>query len=325
MRFVAISVQGLAMCFLAGCLAGPPDASITLDDLANASCPEDAFEYEPAPLDLLMTPVPLGPEADVAKMLPASVKFVGGWHLTSKDNAFGGLSGIELLQAGQLLVVSDKGYFITLEPGENKAVIMPLLDDNGKSLVGKISGDAEGLAEQAGLIFVSFENNHRILAYNFEGCGASAQGVFFADSPEKILRTKLGRNDGAESLDVTPQGHIRAGYEMIVDGASPLITFEKNGEPMANVEFAPTNPDFHLVGADEGFLLFRAYDPKKGNRNIIRGPDIEFKLAPPLNVDNFEGIAAEKTKSGLIRIYLISDDNYSNTQRTLLYVFEISD
>jgi len=72
-------------------------------------------------------------------------------------------------------------------------------------------------------------------------------------------------------------------------------------------------------------MLFRAYEPDMVNRNIIRGPDIEFELAPPLNVDNFEGIAAETTKSGSTRLYLISDDNYSAKQRTLLYVFEVSD
>ena len=84
-------------------------------------------------------------------------------------------------------------------------------------------------------------------------------------------------------------------------------------------------PNFKLVGADEGYFLFRAYDREAGNRNIIRGPDIEFKLAPPLNVDNFEGIAVQKEATGTTRIYLVSDDNYSSRQRTLLYVFEIRD
>ena len=325
MRYAAITGQCLAIFCLTACLASPPEADITLADLAEDSCPAGTAKYEPAPLDLTMTPVPLGPEEDVARQLPPSVKFIGGWHLTSTDTEFGGLSGLDLVPSGNLLAVSDKGHFITLEPGTNEATIMPLLDANGKSLVGKTSGDAEGLAYKDGLVFVSFERNHRILAYNLERCGVAAQGQFFAGSPEKLLKTRLSANDGAESLDVTINGRIRAGYETLINDASPLVSFDDTGEPLVEIDYIPTKADFKLVGADDGYLLFRAYDPEKGNRNIIRGPAIEFELAPPLNVDNFEGITAEKTKSGTTRLYLVSDDNFSDRQRTLLYVFEISD
>ena len=75
----------------------------------------------------------------------------------------------------------------------------------------------------------------------------------------------------------------------------------------------------------QAFSKKRCGDPEKGNRNIIRGPNVEFTLAPPLNVDNFEGITVEKTEDGPTRVYLVSDDNFSERQRTLLYVFEISD
>ncbi|MBI1187226.1 MAG: esterase-like activity of phytase family protein, partial [Alphaproteobacteria bacterium] len=46
-------------------------------------------------------------------------------------------------------------------------------------------------------------------------------------------------------------------------------------------------------------------------------------LAPPLNLDNFESVSAIPTVDGGARLYLISDDNYSRTQRTLLYVFDL--
>jgi len=163
------------------------------------------------------------------------------------------------------------------------------------------------------------------LAYNLERCGVAARGVFFTGSPAKTLKTKLGANGGAESLDVNSKGHIRAGYETVIDGASPLVSFADTGQALAEIEFAPTEADFKLVGADDGYLLFRAYDAERGNRNIIRGPSIEFELAPPLNIDNFEGLAVENIKAGSTRLYLVSDDNYSARQRTLLYVFDISD
>lgn len=316
----------LVVCCLAGCSDATPAVQISTSTLTELSCAADTAVYEAAPLDISLTAVQLGLAANITKTLPSSVKFIKGLHLTSTESEFGGLSGLEVLPNGDLLAVSDKGYFLTLDPnGKKRATIMPLLDATGKSLTGKTKGDAEGLAYKDGLAFVSFERKHRVLAYNLERCGVAARGISFAGSPEAVLQTKLGANDGAEALDVSLEGRIRAGYETIIDGRTPLITFEEDGTVFGAVDYVSVEPDFKLVGADEGFLLFRAYDRKAGNRNIIRGPSIEFQLAPPLNVDNFEGIAVEKLENGITRLYLVSDDNFSARQRTLLYVFEIRD
>ena len=39
-------------------------------------------------------------------------------------------------------------------------------------------------------------------------------------------------------------------------------------------------------------------------------------------MDNFEGLAALPGKAGVVRFYLISDDNFSSSQRTLLLAFD---
>ena len=49
------------------------------------------------------------------------------------------------------------------------------------------------------------------------------------------------------------------------------------------------------------------------------------RLAPPLTVDNMEGISARQDSAGRTLIYLMSDDNYSVLQRTLLLMFELRD
>jgi hypothetical protein len=41
-----------------------------------------------------------------------------------------------------------------------------------------------------------------------------------------------------------------------------------------------------------------------------------------LSVDNFEGLAAVPGPAGGIRFYLVSDDNASREQRTLLLAFD---
>jgi len=47
------------------------------------------------------------------------------------------------------------------------------------------------------------------------------------------------------------------------------------------------------------------------------------ELAPPLTLDNFEGIAAHRAADGTTRITLLSDDNFNAFQRTLLVQFEL--
>jgi len=316
----------LALC-AANCTPAPETSiSVTMPFLGEASCPPDTIKYAASPLDVHFNPVPLGVSSESESSLPKSVKFVGGWHLTSTNSEFGGLSGLQRLPNGDLLTVSDRGYFISIGASfDGVATMQPLLDSNGKVLTGKASGDAEGLAYKDGLVFVSFERKHRVLAYNLDRCGVAARGIKFAGSPEKELGQEIGKNVGAESLDVTTDGRIRAGYETVVDDQAPLITFENNGSVKSEVSYIPVPSNFKLVGADKGYHLLRAYDRDLGNRNIIRGPDLEFRLEPPMNVDNFEGLTAQKLPSGKTRLYLISDDNYSARQRTLLYIFDIED
>jgi hypothetical protein len=79
-------------------------------------------------------------------------------------------------------------------------------------------------------------------------------------------------------------------------------------------------------------LLARAYDPRRGNRISLRLIDParsgegrivdELTLAPPLTVDNFEGLAVVAGAAGSLRFYLLSDDNGSAAQRTYLLAFD---
>ena len=48
----------------------------------------------------------------------------------------------------------------------------------------------------------------------------------------------------------------------------------------------------------------------------------ELALGAPLTVDNYEGLAALPRADGSVRFYLISDDNFSRLQRTLLVAFD---
>jgi hypothetical protein len=58
----------------------------------------------------------------------------------------------------------------------------------------------------------------------------------------------------------------------------------------------------------------------RGEAKLI-GEEI-LKLEAPLHVDNFEGVAVAEDAKGTM-IYVISDDNYSALQRTLLLQFRL--
>lgn len=329
-------LAALACLWALGCAPtqGPKadTAVIQTDEAPSAlSCAVDTQRYDGSPIVINATPVPLGKDTDIAKALPQNVKFRGGWHLTSTNPEFGGLSGLAVLSTGHLFAVSDRGYAVTLgfssddDTPTGVGTLTPLLNADGKALSGKTAGDAEGVAyADDGLTFISFEREHRILAYDFERCGVAAKGIPFAGLPKAKLGARIAPNDGAEALDFHPDGRVRAGYETVINGRAPIVTFDMDGTARDAPEFIDVEESFKLVGADSGFRLFRAYDRELGNRNIVTSRDVSFRLTPPLNVDNFEGIAARAKPDGSSTIYLVSDDNFSARQRTLLYVFEMS-
>ena len=81
------------------------------------------------------------------------------------------------------------------------------------------------------------------------------------------------------------------------------------------------------------FSLYRKYDPLRGNSVIVtgNGTGLEFLdfetprifLDPSVTVDNFEGIALDDTIAEGTRIWIISDNNFSDRQRTLLMAFDL--
>jgi hypothetical protein len=82
-----------------------------------------------------------------------------------------------------------------------------------------------------------------------------------------------------------------------------------------------------LPGGRWAFLL-RDYTPLTGSVIWIvvadgNGRAIDtHEIRRPATVDNFEGIAALPRPDGTVRFYLISDDNFSSAQRTLLVAFD---
>lgn len=261
--------------------------------------------------------------------------YAGGLWLTSSDTArLHGLSDLKVWPDGRLLAMGDEGDLLearlVLGPdgrlvGVTDARLSAIVGEDGQPLSsrGKEWSDAEGIAEfPNGDRIVSLEEHDRILLYP-RGGGRPR----IAPSPD----VKFPFNLGMEALATYPQGGPDA-YIVGGEASGQFFICHLTGRCVPD-HAIPKHAAFGLSavapfsGGRLAYLL-RAYDRLRGNRVILRigGPAGqrlgEWTIEKPATVDNFEGLAALPGKNGVVRFYLISDDNFSDSQRTLLLAFD---
>jgi len=305
--------------------------------LREASCPKNAGQLKPQSIDIKVIAAEQSPKTARENQL-TGLKLAGAWQLKSEESNFGGLSGLDVLNADTLLSVTDAGAFvwIGLDPetgapnGSGSIAYMRGADGNYFS--NKRDGDAEGLSIRDGLALVSFEQDHRIAAFDLDGCGAAARAAEIVSLAPVIDGRKLADNGGPEGLALSGD-KLSVGFEFRKSTGSPFGALKADGT-LADLAYTSQPQLFVLTGMDEaGDLsakIFRAYDPVRGARVILqvdrdgaRIADAFFKS--PLPVDNFEGVAIGETPSGAPRIWVISDDNFNPSQRTLLLALDLDD
>lgn len=302
---------------------------------------EASAQMAAKPLDLRATSILLDPREPNRRQLD-QLTYAGGLRLKAKGYAgFGGLSGIDVKPDGEFISQSDAGDLIRGRillddkgrlSGLADTSLSYLLDEQGEPPKSKSAADAEDITFLDGGGFtVSFEQDHRVLVYSGEG-------------PARRLATPpdpgMPGNSGIEAL--TQWRDPAAGGELrLIEGAEDGRAWSCDLEGAGCRQFldpARDTPDkdFSLTGLDAlpnglGMVaVYRAYSTLRGMRALIcwvrPGPERQVtvlgRLALPLNVDNFEGIAAVERPGGVIRLYIISDDNTSNLQRTLLMAFD---
>lgn len=304
--------------------------------LRAASC-EDATDKTVkagTPLTLAYTPIETKLISD---QLPENVSMHGAWHVTSDNANWGGVSGLDYTPKGALIAVSDQGVMFDLplngaQP-EPDAHLTYLLGANGKQLSGKRRRDSEGLAIYDGAALISFERDHRIDVYDFETCGAAARPATLATLPNTRDGQPIAPNRGVEALAVSANGTISYAYELPTAQSAPIGVIGKDGQPEILPARISTPLAYSVVGRDQTVLtggqeltadLLRSYDPLRGVRARLRVADTQITLAPPVPVDNFEGVALQPMDDGSVIAWIISDNNFSDDQRTLLFAFRIA-
>jgi hypothetical protein len=261
--------------------------------------------------------------------------YAGGLQLSSPDTTrLHGLSDLEVRPDGRLLAVSDEADLfearVVLAPdgrlaGVADGRLRPLKGEDGQPLSarGKTEADSEGIAELAnGDRLVSLERDDRILLYPAAGGPARR-----APAPDERFPDNLGMEALAADPRAGPDAYLVGGEASgqtwicrLSAGCTASLRVDKPAE--AGLSAVATLP-----GGGRAYLL-RSFSPLQGVRVTLRVVDgqgatlDELKLAAPLTVDNFEGVAALPRADGSIRFYLISDDNFSRLQRTLLLAFD---
>ncbi|TSJ63948.1 hypothetical protein FO470_01205 [Starkeya sp. 3C] len=283
-----------------------------------------------------------------------ALEFRGGLVLSSAAADFGGLSGLVVDPDGAgFVAVTDRGFWLSgrirsegdRPTGIADARLARLRAAGGGTLAGRRRGDAESLARTKAGYLVGIERRQELWLFPGDDPLTSAGRRLLADP---ALAT-LGGNQGPEALlappDGTPSAIVVIGEESPDDaGILPGFLFAPLGKPVPAGRFSiRRSDDFAATDAalaDDGtvYLLERRFDFLRGVAMRIRrfplseirpGARVEGEVVITANrlaaIDNMEGLALHRNAAGELILTLVSDDNFSALQRTLLLRFAVVD
>lgn len=278
---------------------------------------------------------PVGLGLPGGAMLADGVRFAGGVQLVLEPaSPLHSLSDLKLVDDRAFVAVTDAGDLVRgrlrLDREGRLAGVEALrhrrlLLIDGSPIADKADGDAEGLFLSSDGIAVAFEREHRLWVYG--SLPDAPHRPMPLASPDVVFPL----NDGMEGVSAAPGGWRVAGESGGVWDCTPRrcrVVVAPPPEPIPDSEYRITGMDID-PGGDGFFVVQRLYRPPVDARAQVRrmAPDgslgpvlVELKL--PGTTDNFEGIAALRNGDG-VRLYILSDDNGSERQRTLLLAFDV--
>ncbi|MEM9046291.1 MAG: esterase-like activity of phytase family protein [Pseudomonadota bacterium] len=282
------------------------------------------------------------------------LRLLNTWQLkvSGIDDVDPGFSGLDI-HNGKLLAVGDNGLLFEAELLETEdglvlgsGAIRLLTTEDGDALhSSKSKRDAEALARLNGELFVAFERDHRISRLHADDTLSSVLSLKGRD-----LKGIKG-NNGVEALAAVPNQDVLLAFgQKRIDGQVHWWHFDLRGETPRSGTLNPPGRE-EVAGADVGpdgklYLLRRDHRERKkqgahDTRIVVERfrmtdgvPDADsreelgrFSDWRPfetrgVGVDNVEGIAVVRQGEAL-NLWLVSDDNGSDEQRSLLMRFEI--
>lgn len=296
------------------------------------------------PVDAERSPIVRASRVDDAALvatarLHPTARLGPAWVLHSSDSRFGGFSGLSL-EPDRLLLLSDRGWLWSVE--RDPSGVAPFREDSWRVRALRVAGrapDAEDLARTSdGALLVALEGRHAIATLPTD----RPLTVLDLDAqPLAEPLASLPANRGVEALAALPGGSILAiAEEGHDDRHTAALLGAGTHRPLAYRSapgFAPTGADWsegwlfvleRRVSPFSGFVARVTATPLRDPTNLpdLVEPPLEIaRLSGPGAIDNMEAVAAERIgRTGPIRLWLVSDDNFSPLQRTVLILLEWS-
>ena len=230
------------------------------------------------------------------------------------------------------------------------AEMAPILGPDGSTLKSRGWYDTEALAVENGVAYVGIERVNQIVRFDIAKDGLRARGRPLPVPPGMKL---LPHNQGIECLemakDLTTKGTPIAGMlisisERGLDPRGNLMGFLIGGRDLQggggvfslkrtdefDVSDCAATPDGKLLVLERRFSWARGLAirirsvplPAIKPGALVDGRELIF-ADMGLQIDNMEGLSVHRDSSGAVVLTLISDDNFSPLQRTLLLQFTL--
>lgn len=308
---------------------------------------------QPTAIDIRATPFDSLSATDRERRRFGALTFRSGLVLSASPPGFGGYSGLSRSADGRRLVaMSDNAQWLTAEvatrdgrlAGLSRAVLAPLLFEDGTLLRRTRFYDTEGLAIADGTAYVSVERRHAVLRFDFAREGVRARGRRI---PVPREAQALPSNSGLEAIGVAPPRSPLAGAlvgiaERTGEGENTPTQGVILSGPRAGAFGVARRNDFDVTDLaflrnGEVLLLERRFSILRGLGVRLRrlAPDairpgaladgpVIFESDPSLQIDNMEGMCVHREGDETI-VTMISDDNFSAMQRTLVLEFVLAE
>jgi hypothetical protein len=267
--------------------------------------------------------------------LGGAVEVAGAWHLRSPNFHFSGYSALLVLDDGTLLAASDHRRELRFSPpGAARRQVQFAFFAPEPKLQSHIDLEAMTRDPASGHIWAAYERSNHIERYDADLSTARAWPRAMRSwpsnrGPEALVRLADGRF--VVLAEASPRwfaadlpGLVFPGDP--VDGAQPAAFAFAPPEGFVPVDMAQL-PDGRVL------ILLRAFHwripPRFTGKLVVADPDAIVPgarwpwravadLEEPLPTDNYEALAVEPRPDGRHVLWVMSDDNRSQFQRTLL-------
>jgi hypothetical protein len=315
---------------------------------ASVVFPQGFLDHE-TKIEIHAEPIVAFEPKNAANQRFGSLEYHGGLVLKSSNPFFGGLSALRMAPDGEhFLAVSDRATWMqgrivyrNERPVSIEDVsLAPVLGPDGKP---SPQWDTESIGSDGETLYVGLERINSIAKFDYGKKGIHAPGELIDVPPEA---KKLPFNQGFESMVFVPKefrlhGSLIAISERGLTEEGNIKAFLIGGPTPGMFAVKRTNSydisDASILPDGDILILERGYSEQNGvsmRIRRIRQDDIKpgavvdglilIEADNRHQIDNMEAIGIHRARSGETILTLMSDDNQSPRQKTVLLQFGLS-